>query len=33
MSELKRVFLQEHAPLDFEFTQNKEDFIVEDILV
>ena len=31
MSELKRVFLQEHAPLDFEFTQNKEDFIVEEI--
>ncbi len=31
MSELKRVFLQNHEPLDFEFTQNKEDFIVEEI--
>ena len=31
MSELQRVFLQEHESLDFEFTQNKEDFIVEEI--
>ncbi len=31
MSELKRVFLHRHEAIDFEFTQNKEDFIVEEI--
>ncbi len=28
---ITRVFLQNHEPLAFEFTQNKEDFIVEEI--
>jgi tRNA pseudouridine13 synthase len=31
MNDLKRVFLQEHEPINFEFTQNKDDFIVDEI--
>ena len=31
MSELQRIYLQEHEPIEFKFEQNKEDFIVEEI--
>ena len=31
MNDIRRVFLQEHDPINFEFTQNKDDFIVEEM--
>ena len=31
MNEVTRVFLSTHEPINFEFTQNKDDFIVEEI--